>query len=294
MMDYYHLEALAAVVREGSFERAARTLNITQSAVSQRLKLLEDQVGQLLVVRSTPPQATRLGRLLVEHLTHVRSLERELDEVFQDESHAPVTLPIGVNADSLAGWFLTAVAPLLKQHQVLLELIAEDERHTRELLRRGEVIGCVTAQADPPQGCDAEYLGSMRYRCLATRAFQKRYFADGMSKAAISTAPAVVFNRKDNLHAEFLNEEFNWKNASFPAHYVPSSEKFFEMVQRGHAYGLVPDWQSKKDLAARRLIELAPRRPMDLKLYWHYSRYQTAAGKQLTAVLKAESGKLLK
>ncbi len=54
MLDYAALSALAAVVREGSFERAARALHVTPSAISQRIRLLEERVGCALVIRDQP------------------------------------------------------------------------------------------------------------------------------------------------------------------------------------------------------------------------------------------------
>ena len=47
MFDYAALEALATVLREGSFERAARRLHVTPSAISQRIKQLEERAGQV-------------------------------------------------------------------------------------------------------------------------------------------------------------------------------------------------------------------------------------------------------
>lgn len=64
-IDHAQLRALAAVIREGSFERAAQSLNVTASAVSQRVKALEDRVGRLLVKRSSPAVATTEGQVLV-------------------------------------------------------------------------------------------------------------------------------------------------------------------------------------------------------------------------------------
>ena len=54
MLDYAALAALAAVIREGSFERAASALHVTPSAVSQRIRSLEERVGCALVVREQP------------------------------------------------------------------------------------------------------------------------------------------------------------------------------------------------------------------------------------------------
>lgn len=53
------LAAFAAVLDEGSFELAARRLSVTSSAISQRIKALEDRLGQVLVLRTAPCRATR-------------------------------------------------------------------------------------------------------------------------------------------------------------------------------------------------------------------------------------------
>ncbi|MBF3116153.1 LysR family transcriptional regulator, partial [Pseudomonas aeruginosa] len=58
LFDYKLLAALAAVVEQGGFERAAQALGLSQSAVSQRIKLLEARVGQPVLVRETPPHPT--------------------------------------------------------------------------------------------------------------------------------------------------------------------------------------------------------------------------------------------
>ena len=68
------LECLAAIVEEGGFERAAQRLSITQSAVSQRLRSLEAQVGTVLIVRSRPLRPTAAGNLLLKHAKQMRLL----------------------------------------------------------------------------------------------------------------------------------------------------------------------------------------------------------------------------
>jgi len=76
MLDYSALVALATVIRVGSFERAARALHVTPSAVSQRVRLLEDRVGCALVIRDQPCRATETGRRLCQHVDQVQLLER--------------------------------------------------------------------------------------------------------------------------------------------------------------------------------------------------------------------------
>src|SRR3954471_4015951 len=78
-LDYRGLAVLDAVASTGSFEKAALALGISQSAVSQRIKALEDATGRLLVIRGTPSVPTGLGQRLVVHHRHVKLMEASLD-----------------------------------------------------------------------------------------------------------------------------------------------------------------------------------------------------------------------
>ena len=80
MFDYKLLAALAAVVEQAGFERAAQALGLSQSAISQRIKLLEARVGQPVLLRDTPPRPTELGQRLLNHVQQVRLLERDLQD----------------------------------------------------------------------------------------------------------------------------------------------------------------------------------------------------------------------
>ena len=64
-------------------------------------------------------------------------------------------------------WFYPAVNEFLSREKVLLDLTVDDQDQTRKLLRDGMVMGCISSEPEPVQGCRAARLGTMCYRMLA-------------------------------------------------------------------------------------------------------------------------------
>ena len=270
MLDYKHIEALAKVIQEGGFERAAQALFLTQSAVSQRVKQLEESSGQILISRTTPPQPTAAGRVLLKHYRQVKLLEEGLSsELATSSATEMTTLSIGVNADSLAHWFLPAISPLLQKMDLLIDLRVDDQEQTHSYLREGEVVGCVSTEANAMQGCKVEKLGIMTYRLLATSDFIERWFSDGLSLESSKHAPAVIYNRKDRLHYRFFQQYLDMTPKTIAAHYIPAPEQFLQVISAGYGYGMVPDWQGTELVNSGQLQELLPGAVLQLDLYWH-------------------------
>ncbi|MEO7159699.1 MAG: ArgP/LysG family DNA-binding transcriptional regulator, partial [Polaromonas sp.] len=153
------LECLAAIVEEGGFERAARRLSITQSAVSQRLRALEAQVGTVLIVRSRPLKATSAGQLLLKHTKMLRLLRADLERDLKELAPSSLRgvreeerISIAINADSIATWALQALTGLAQQG-LPMEIITDDQDFTHEWLRQGQVLGCVTTLKQALRGC---------------------------------------------------------------------------------------------------------------------------------------------
>lgn len=270
MLDYKLIEALSMVVREGSFDKAAKRLYITQSAVSQRVKLLEELMGQVLIARTTPPQATSAGLKLLKHYVQVKRLEDELlGEVGDPADKGFASLTVGINADSLAFWVIEAIQALLVEESVVLDIRVDDQEQTHQLLKDGEVIGCISTQEQPMQGCQIEYLGCMKYNLCASPAFTERWFPNGFSLEAVSQAPAVMFDRNDDLHYKLLQQILGEVPESIPTHYVPSIEKYAEFITRGLGCGMLLNMQSEPLMNAEQIVDLSPGHHVTVKLYWH-------------------------
>ena len=270
MFDYKLIEALAMVAQESGFEKAAGRLHITQSAVSQRIKMLEEQVGQVLLARTNPPRATAAGQRMIKHYLQVKRLEGDLlDTLPTARSSQPVVMAVGINDDSLATWFLDAVEGFLRQTKVYLDLRPDDQEQTHRMLKNGEVIGCVSAKDQAMQGCLVDYLGRMDYRMLATPEFFSTWFTGGLTSEVVGRAPWVVFNRKDELHLRFFEKAGIHVPAHLNVHYIPSSEKFVDFITKGLACGMLPDLQGAPVLKSGRLVELQPDTVVTVRLYWH-------------------------
>ncbi|MCP5272540.1 MAG: LysR family transcriptional regulator ArgP [Burkholderiaceae bacterium] len=274
MLDYAALSALAAVVREGSFERAAQVLHVTPSAVSQRIRALEERIGCALVVRAQPCTATETGRRLCQHVDRVRLLEQDLQGTLPglaSAGDARVTVPVAVNADSLATWFAPAVAAFAAEAPVLLALSVDDQDHTAEWLRSGAVLAAVTGTGRAAAGCSSRPLGAMRYVAAASPAFVARHFANGVGAGSLSRAPSLVFNSKDDLQARWVRRLCH-RDVDLPQHTVPSTQAFVTAALAGMGWGMQPLALITTHLRDGALVELVPDTPLDLPLFWQHAR----------------------
>ncbi len=291
MLDYAALAALAAVVREGSFERAARTLHVTPSAVSQRIRALEERVGCALVVRSQPCRATEAGQRLCHHVDRVQLLEADLQGSVPALGAGPgagarVALPLAVNADSLATWFAPALAHWAATAPVLVQVAVDDQDHTAEWLRTGAVLAAVTGSAQPAAGCNSVALGAMRYVAAASPGFAARHFPGGVTAAALAAAPSLVFDRKDDLQARWARRLCR-RAVELPRHTLPSSQAFVTAAAAGMGWGLQPLALVHALLKDGTLVELVPGTPLDVPLFWQHARVASASLDSLTRAIVA-------
>nr|WP_314258457.1 LysR family transcriptional regulator ArgP [uncultured Devosia sp.] len=275
MIDYSAAAAIATIVRLGSFEKAAKALNVTPSAISQRVKQLEERLGTVLIERGSPCRATDKGAWLCRHMDQVDLLERSLFEQMPelgDVGRRTVTLDIAVNADSLGTWFLPAVASFAERSKVLLNIEVDDQEHTVDWLQRGRVVAAVTSLKEPVAGCAVTGLGSLRYHATASPEFMRRHFPDGVTSETIGKAPALTFNQKDSLQQDWVAAYVGGQVAT-QTHWLPSTQGFVEACLLGMGWGLNPVHLVEDHLRAGRLVELVAGAVMDVPLYWQVSRW---------------------
>ncbi|MFT4030727.1 MAG: LysR family transcriptional regulator ArgP [Protaetiibacter sp.] len=269
-LDREQLATLRAAVDAGTFDAAARILNVTPSAVSQRIKALEQQLGRVLVERTKPVRATGSGEVLVRLAREIALLETDAAAALRldaGDGETVTSVPIAVNADSLASWFLPAIASVCAERRLVVDLHREDQDRTAELLASGRVMAAVTSQAAPVPGCSATPLGVLRYRPAASRAFAARWFPDGASAASLARAPVVDFDHDDELQTRFLRRASR-RRLDPPRHYVSGSGDFLQAIELGLGWGMLLESQLS-DAAPGAFVELDPGGPgVAVPLYW--------------------------
>jgi LysR family transcriptional regulator (chromosome initiation inhibitor) len=293
------LECLAAIVEEGGFERAAQRLNVTQSAVSQRLRALEAQVGSVLIVRSRPLRPTSAGQLLLKHTKQMRLLRADLERDLQELApSAPggtrddERISIAINADSIATWARGALHDLVRQ-RLPLEIIVDDQDFTQEWLRSGQVLGCVTTLKQALRGCKMVPLGAMPYVAVASAAFAQQHLPQGLTPHNFRDVSFLSFNRKDDMAAEFVARAFGLKRVALNHIFVPSAEGQMRAVAAGWAVGVVPELLARGALADGSMVDLAPGRALPIQLYWHCWNLESELLDALTAALKGAAAEAL-
>ncbi|MCI4591760.1 LysR family transcriptional regulator ArgP [Sphingobium sp. BYY-5] len=287
MLDYPSLAAIAAVVREGSFEKAAQVMGITPSAVSQRVRGYEERLGIALVIRGQPCTATKQGRELCAHFDKVRLLEADLTTIPAGVTPHGLrpSLSIAVNADSLATWFPHAMTDFAQKTGMLVELTLEDEGHTADRLRTGDVLAVVTSDPTPVAGSKTIALGALGYVACASPAFVERHFPTGIDGNSLATAPVMQFNRKDELQGRWAKASWGVE-LNAPTHWIPSTQAFLDLACAGLAWGLQPETLAKPHIDAGTLIELAPEHSIKVPLFWTVSRLHAQALHVMTDAVK--------
>ncbi len=293
------LECLATIVEEGGFERAAVRLSITQSAVSQRLRSLEEQLGSVLIVRSRPLKVTTAGRLLLKHAMQMRLLRADLQRDLQDLTPGVAVaardaerISLAINADSIATWALPALSALACQG-LALEIVTDDQDFTFEWLRQGRVLGCVTTLRQTLHSCRVTPLGAMRYVAVAAAEFAAEHCAQGLNGHNFSKLPFVAFNRKDDLQAEFVAKALGLPQVSLRQLYVPSSQGQVRAVLANWGVSVVPELKVRDYLQSGQLVDVMPGRSLPVALFWHCWNLDSAVLDALSRAIEGAAATVL-
>lgn len=281
-MNLEQVRALAAIVDTGSFELAARSLHLTPSAISQRVRALESSVGQVVVRRGHPCTATEAGAVLVRLARQVELLSDETHQqlgVTRDEPHV---LRVAVNADSLDTWLVRLLEAAAAWDDTRLRFTIVDEAHSLHLLREGEVAAAIATDSVEVPGCRSFPLGSMRYVAVATPALAAQHRLPG-GGADWEGLPVLRYDERDDLQHRFLAAR--GCESGTPPSQVPSAAGLRSALLAGLGWLLAPDATVAHHLEAGRLVTLTDD-VVTLPLHWHVWKLHSHRLDRLNAAIR--------
>lgn len=294
-----HLDTLLAIVDEGSFDAAAASLGVSASAVSQRVKTLEAEIGRIVLRRTTPVSVTPAGEVLVQTARRMQLLEAEATMQLGSALSA-VPLSVVVNADSLGTWFRPVYAMSQEFMGPGLRLRLEDERHSLRLLQRGDCMGAVTTEETPVTGCQSEFLGYHRYLAVAAPSLAAQ-LQDGAY--GWGNLPYVRFNKKDTLEVEYLRRHRGEVQISPNRRetHVPYFDGINDAVAAGLGWAVVPESACRPHIERGEFVVLDSRLPttksqpnwLDVPLYWQRWKVESELLEKLTDAIHAAAAQNL-
>lgn len=289
-LELKQVEALAAVLRTGSFDTAAEQLCLTPSALSQRVRLLEERVGAVLIVRGSPCMPTEEGRRVWRYAQDVALREHELVASLAldiGQSHVPVALAI--TPDTMATWFLEA---LREVPDLLYSLKVDNAEEGTRLLARGDVLAAVTFGARQVQGCDSFPLGALRYMPVCSPGFFAQWFADGLTAEAFQRAPCVTYNEQDRLQIRFASAA-SGQAVVPPSHYMTDARALADAAVFGMGWVMLPHLLARPLLEDGQLVLMSEDHHIDSALVWQVARASQGVMRPLTRSVRRTARRLL-
>lgn len=280
-LDPAQLAALNAILRLGSFDAAAQQLNLSQPAISQRIKALEENVGSTLINRGPPCTGTPLGARLAKHAEDLALLEAQaLGQATPARTTPRVSL--AGPADALATWMIPALSEV---PDLLFDIQVDDQDTADTWLRRGAVSAAVTGHDRAAPGCDIFPLGALRYVAVASPAFVAAHFAQGVTAETLRRAPVLNFTSKDKLQSRWM-KDVTGQVVHPPSHQIPSTHAFLDAARSGMAWSMNPLSLVQTHLETGTLVPLVHDRLLDVPLYWQITRVMAPALRGLTLAIQ--------
>jgi DNA-binding transcriptional LysR family regulator len=167
------LDAFLAIAQYGQFSKAAKSLHVTQSALSQRIANLESELRQSLLVRARGGVLlTDSGTRLLRYCKVRETLERELLSSVTSNVRGQLagTLTLGGYSSVTRSILFPALSRLLRENpHVFVHYLTREMKGLQDLLRSGAVDAAVIDRPIETAGFETHLLGTELYVLIESR-----------------------------------------------------------------------------------------------------------------------------
>ena len=259
-MDLAQLEVFLAVAREGRFSRAAEKLFRTQSAVSQTIHKLEEELGEPLLDRSSRDGLlTDAGRVLQEYAERLLNLRNDAQEALVElrELHKG---KLAVAANEFTALYLLPVLGEFRRLHPMIKIVVQRALGSHipdDVLRHNSELGVLTYDPQEPQLCSTVvYLDELIFVVPPSHPLARAQQVSIRQLGAESFVAHIV----SSPYREKVIQAF--KRHKTPLHMdieLPTLQAIKRFVAMGNGVALLPEISVENELARGELVRIAVR-----------------------------------
>ena len=259
-MDLAQLEVFLAVAREGRFSRAAEKLFRTQSAVSQTIHKLEQELGEPLLDRSSRDGLlTDAGRVLQEYAERLLNLRNDAQEALVElrELHKG---KLAMAANEFTALYLLPVLGEFRRLHPMIKIVVQRALGSHipdDLLRHNSELGVLTYDPQEPQLCSTVvYLDELIFVVPPSHPLARVQQVSIRQLGAESFVAHIV----SSPYREKVIQAF--KRHKTPLHMdieLPTLQAIKRFVAMGNGVALLPEISVENELARGELVRIAVR-----------------------------------
>lgn len=244
MLEIRHLRTLSALRSAGSLVRAAQLLNLTQSALSHQIKLLEDRYGGPLFERKSVPisftaTGSRLLKLADLLLPEIETAEREVARLMQGDSGQ---LRVALECHTCFDWLMPVMDEFRKRWpEVEIDLVSGFHSEPADLLRSGEadlVIGS-------PYGPEFATFPLFRFEILTVMAQKHRLAAQRRLQAADFEGETLITYPVPEERIDLIREVLRPAGVDFQRRTAELTVAVLQLVASRRGIAALPNWAIK-------------------------------------------------
>lgn len=249
-----NLQAFFAVATYQTVHAAAQHLHLTQTAVTQRIKMLETQLTTCLFVRSRQGmQLTAEGEALLQYCKKAHELEGEVLSAFKQVGREKkIYLHISGPATMMQTRIMPLCLPVLQIYPSLyLQFDIKDDDTQLLLLQRGITHLAIIEKQQVTTEFASKPLAPEQYLLVAAKAWEKRRLQDILQNECI-----IDFDAQDQMTFHYLKKFNLFNHFHTERHFANRTESVAYLIAQGLGYGVLPVDVAKDYLARGELVSL--------------------------------------
>lgn len=243
------IRAFLAVAQTGGVGKAAETLNLTQPAVTARIKALEEAIGEELFDRTDKMALTRHGSVLVGYADQFLSLRSLVQRDVSSSTSLSRLLRVGASETIVQSWLPHFIQNLRRRFpKITVEIDVDDSLSLRErLLANGIDLGLMMGP-----------VSDFRVENISLPNFEMCWFGSPDCKETVpcSRAPIITFSRSTRPHRELKAQVLERFGPGVPFFPSTSLSAGFRMVAMGLGIGALPLIPAEPYLSAGQIKRL--------------------------------------